>query len=58
MILLIVALCIERGVKRFEKAAILFDKPGTTMAFPRKTARIPLAATGRGHDKESDPPAE
>jgi hypothetical protein len=33
MILLIVALCIERGVKRFEKAAILFDKPGTTMAF-------------------------
>src|SRR5207253_11424023 len=48
IILLIVALCIERGVRRFEKAAILFDRPATTMAFPCKSAPIPLAATGRG----------
>src|SRR5205085_11784600 len=48
IILLIVALCIDRGVRRFEKAAILFARPATTMAFPCKSARTPLAATGRG----------
>jgi len=43
-----VALCIDRGVRRFEKATILFDRPATTIAFPCNNARIPLAATGRG----------
>jgi hypothetical protein len=44
----IVALCMARGVRRFEKAAILFDKPATVMAFPCESARSPLAATGPG----------
>src|SRR5206468_1666274 len=48
IILLIVALWIDRGIRRFEKAAILFDRPATTMGLPCKSARMPLAATGRG----------
>ena len=38
IILFIVALCIDRGVRRFEKAAILFEKPATTIAFPCSNA--------------------
>jgi hypothetical protein len=49
MIFLIVALCIDRGLRRFEKAAILFAKPATTIAtiaLPFESAAIPPAATG------------
>ena len=48
MIFLTVALCIDRGVRRFEKAAILFARPATTIALTFESAAIPLAATGRG----------
>jgi hypothetical protein len=47
-ILVMVALCMARGVRRFENAAILFCRPATTMAFPRKSARMPVPATARG----------
>src|SRR5437870_6763010 len=43
-----VARCIDRGDRRFEKAAILFGRPAITMAFPFDNAWIPLAATDRG----------
>jgi len=33
-IFLTVALCIDRGVRRFEKATILFARPATTIALP------------------------
>jgi len=49
MIFLIVALCIDRGVRRFEKAAILFARPATTIALPFESAAIPPAATGEGN---------
>src|SRR3954454_6680236 len=49
MIFLIVALCIDRGVRRFERATILFARPATTIALllraPRYRSRRPDAAS-------------
>lgn len=48
MTFFIEARCIDREVKRFENATMLFMNPAMTLAFPFESALSPASATGRG----------